>query len=222
MAFSGFLTCSFSSMAVIRPSQGRWSRMPTVGKTTTVEILEGYRRWDAGQVRVLGADPAHPTWPWRARIGFRRMDHGHNSGSEWSVREWRSGWIALPRCRWLRLFRTGIPGRLGRIGSLPVLRRRRVMRYRPGRPAWGRPGRSLWDWRARGRRTFVSGMQDLRLWRAVTGRPSVEAWTSGMRIAVCGPAVLCAGTEVDSWGYRQAGGRCHEKAACFRGGRACN
>ena len=28
------------------------------GKTTTVEILEGYRLADSGQVRVLGADPA--------------------------------------------------------------------------------------------------------------------------------------------------------------------
>jgi ABC-2 type transport system ATP-binding protein len=40
------------------------------GKTTTVEILEGYRRRDAGEVRVLGADPAHPTLAWRARIGL--------------------------------------------------------------------------------------------------------------------------------------------------------
>jgi ABC-2 type transport system ATP-binding protein len=40
------------------------------GKTTTVEILEGYRRRDAGEVRVLGADPAHPALPWRARIGL--------------------------------------------------------------------------------------------------------------------------------------------------------
>ena len=29
------------------------------GKTTTVEILEGYRRRDAGDVSVLGHDPAH-------------------------------------------------------------------------------------------------------------------------------------------------------------------
>jgi ABC-2 type transport system ATP-binding protein len=31
------------------------------GKSTTVEILERYRRRDAGQVTVLGEDPAHPT-----------------------------------------------------------------------------------------------------------------------------------------------------------------
>ncbi|MEU4568183.1 ABC transporter ATP-binding protein [Micromonospora sp. NPDC023956] len=40
------------------------------GKTTTVEILEGYRQRDAGEVRVLGTDPAHPSPDWRARIGI--------------------------------------------------------------------------------------------------------------------------------------------------------
>ena len=39
------------------------------GKTTTVETLEGYRHRDAGEVEVLGADPAHPVPGWRARIG---------------------------------------------------------------------------------------------------------------------------------------------------------
>jgi len=40
------------------------------GKTTTVEILEGYRRRDAGEVRVLGHDPAAATPAWRARVGI--------------------------------------------------------------------------------------------------------------------------------------------------------
>ncbi len=40
------------------------------GKTTTVEILEGYRSRDAGEVSVLGVDPAHPTRAWRNRIGL--------------------------------------------------------------------------------------------------------------------------------------------------------
>jgi ABC-2 type transport system ATP-binding protein len=39
------------------------------GKTTTVEILEGYRSRDAGEVRVLGHDPEHPGGDFRERIG---------------------------------------------------------------------------------------------------------------------------------------------------------
>jgi ABC-2 type transport system ATP-binding protein len=40
------------------------------GKTTTVEIIEGYRRADAGEVRVLGLDPARDTAGLRARLGL--------------------------------------------------------------------------------------------------------------------------------------------------------
>ncbi|MBB4760799.1 ABC transporter ATP-binding protein [Amorphoplanes digitatis] len=40
------------------------------GKTTTVEILEGHRRRDAGEIRVLGTDPAGAGRAWRARIGI--------------------------------------------------------------------------------------------------------------------------------------------------------
>jgi ABC-2 type transport system ATP-binding protein len=40
------------------------------GKTTTVEICEGYRERDAGDVRVLGADPAAATRAWKARLGI--------------------------------------------------------------------------------------------------------------------------------------------------------
>jgi ABC-2 type transport system ATP-binding protein len=39
------------------------------GKTTTVEMLVGYRRRDAGDVRVLGSDPADADAAWRGRIG---------------------------------------------------------------------------------------------------------------------------------------------------------
>jgi len=39
------------------------------GKTTTIEILEGYRPRDAGEVEVLGADPAAAGLDWRGRIG---------------------------------------------------------------------------------------------------------------------------------------------------------
>jgi ABC-2 type transport system ATP-binding protein len=39
------------------------------GKTTTVEILEGYRDRDAGEVRVLGVDPRGAPIRWRRGIG---------------------------------------------------------------------------------------------------------------------------------------------------------
>jgi ABC-2 type transport system ATP-binding protein len=39
------------------------------GKTTTVEILEGYRERDAGEVEVLGFDPAGAARGFRERIG---------------------------------------------------------------------------------------------------------------------------------------------------------
>jgi ABC-2 type transport system ATP-binding protein len=51
------------------------------GKTTTIEILEGYRTRTAGDVRVLGLDPAAPTRAWRERIGLvlqeSRLDPVH-------------------------------------------------------------------------------------------------------------------------------------------------
>ncbi len=39
------------------------------GKSTTVEILEGYRQRDGGDVSVLGVDPSTNPAAWRARIG---------------------------------------------------------------------------------------------------------------------------------------------------------
>jgi ABC-2 type transport system ATP-binding protein len=40
------------------------------GKTTTVEICEGYRKPDAGEVRVLGQDPADGGRAWKAQLGI--------------------------------------------------------------------------------------------------------------------------------------------------------
>jgi ABC-2 type transport system ATP-binding protein len=39
------------------------------GKTTTVEILEGYRSRDGGEVEVLGEDPERAGTAWRERLG---------------------------------------------------------------------------------------------------------------------------------------------------------
>ena len=55
------------------------------GKTTTIEILEGFRMRSAGEVRVLGTDPAKGDERWRARLGVVLQswrDHG-----KWRVRE---------------------------------------------------------------------------------------------------------------------------------------
>lgn len=39
------------------------------GKTTTIEILEGFRHRDRGEVEVLGVDPQRGDRAWRSRIG---------------------------------------------------------------------------------------------------------------------------------------------------------
>ncbi|MER7567216.1 ABC transporter ATP-binding protein [Streptomyces sp. NPDC097941] len=44
------------------------------GKSTTVEILQGNRGRDAGEVSVLGADPAHGTRAWRSKVGIVWQD----------------------------------------------------------------------------------------------------------------------------------------------------
>jgi ABC-2 type transport system ATP-binding protein len=55
------------------------------GKTTMVEILEGFRQRSAGQVTVLGEDPATAGRHWRARVGVVPQDTG--SFDELTVRE---------------------------------------------------------------------------------------------------------------------------------------
>jgi ABC-2 type transport system ATP-binding protein len=47
------------------------------GKSTMVEILEGWRRRDGGEVMVLGLDPAAADRTWRARIGIVSQSTGH-------------------------------------------------------------------------------------------------------------------------------------------------
>ena len=57
----------------------------SAGKTTTIEILEGHRRRDAGEVSVLDADPSHADRAWRARIGI--VPQTHITAGELTVRE---------------------------------------------------------------------------------------------------------------------------------------
>jgi ABC-2 type transport system ATP-binding protein len=46
------------------------------GKTTLVEIVEGYRPWDAGEVRVLGQSPASGGPELKARVGLMLQSGG--------------------------------------------------------------------------------------------------------------------------------------------------
>jgi ABC-2 type transport system ATP-binding protein len=55
------------------------------GKTTTIEILEGFRMRSAGEVSVLGVDPAKGDEHWRARLGV--VLQSWRDHSKWRVRE---------------------------------------------------------------------------------------------------------------------------------------
>src|ERR1700678_2271459 len=55
------------------------------GKTTTIEILEGFRMRSAGEVTVLGTDPAHGGEAWRARTGV--VLQSWRDHAKWQVRE---------------------------------------------------------------------------------------------------------------------------------------
>jgi ABC-2 type transport system ATP-binding protein len=55
------------------------------GKTTTIEILEGFRIRSAGEVSVLGVDPARGDEHWRARVGV--VLQSWSDHSKWQVRD---------------------------------------------------------------------------------------------------------------------------------------
>jgi ABC-2 type transport system ATP-binding protein len=68
------------------------------GKTTTVEILEGFRRPSAGEVSVLGVDPARAGAAWRNRVGAVLQESQAEPGL--TVRECLAlyaGYYAAPR-----------------------------------------------------------------------------------------------------------------------------
>jgi ABC-2 type transport system ATP-binding protein len=68
------------------------------GKTTTVEILEGFRTRTAGEVSVLGVDPAHGDADWRNRVGAVLQESNAEPGL--TVREsleLYSGYYRSPR-----------------------------------------------------------------------------------------------------------------------------
>ena len=55
------------------------------GKTTTVEICEGYRSRDTGDVRVLGEDPAQAGRRWKSQLGI--VLQSNSGASQLTVRE---------------------------------------------------------------------------------------------------------------------------------------
>jgi ABC-2 type transport system ATP-binding protein len=55
------------------------------GKSTAIEILEGYRLRTAGEVSVLGEDPAHAGLDWKARLGIVLQSVGEPG--QYTVRE---------------------------------------------------------------------------------------------------------------------------------------
>jgi ABC-2 type transport system ATP-binding protein len=68
------------------------------GKTTAVEILEGVRSRDAGEVAVLGEDPATAGRAWRDRVGV--VAQSTTAGNALTVRETLdhyAGYHGLPR-----------------------------------------------------------------------------------------------------------------------------
>ena len=68
------------------------------GKTTTVEILEGFRRRTAGDVRVLGEDPATAGAAWRERVGV--VLQASQAEGDLTVREtltMHAGYYSAPR-----------------------------------------------------------------------------------------------------------------------------
>jgi ABC-2 type transport system ATP-binding protein len=68
------------------------------GKTTTVEIMEGLRDRTAGEVRVLGQDPAAADRAWRARIGVVLQETGVEPYlTVEEVVDLHRGWYPAPR-----------------------------------------------------------------------------------------------------------------------------
>jgi ABC-2 type transport system ATP-binding protein len=98
------------------------------GKTTTIEILEGVRRRDGGDVRVLGEDPARAGRHWRARIGVVSQTEGQ--AQELTVREILdhfAGYHATPRPTADLIAAVGLEEKVGtRVGRLSGGQRRRL------------------------------------------------------------------------------------------------
>jgi len=98
------------------------------GKTTTVEILEGHRGRDGGDVRVLDTDPARGGRDWRARIGI--VLQNAFDGTELTVGEavrHFAGYYPSPRDPGTVIDQVGLTDKArNRLGTLSGGQRRRL------------------------------------------------------------------------------------------------
>jgi ABC-2 type transport system ATP-binding protein len=98
------------------------------GKTTTVEILEGFRPRTAGEVSVLGVDPAEAGGAWRDRVGVVLQESEPEPGL--SVRECLelyAGYYRAPRPTDETIALVGLTGKAGApAGELSGGQRRRL------------------------------------------------------------------------------------------------
>ncbi|HEX6343998.1 ABC transporter ATP-binding protein [Umezawaea sp.] len=98
------------------------------GKSTTVEVLEGHRRRDGGEVLVLGQDPGRPSGAWRARIGI--VLQSSKDAAELTVREavaHFAGYYPDPRATDEVIDLVGLTGKAAaRAGTLSGGQRRRL------------------------------------------------------------------------------------------------
>ncbi len=87
------------------------------GKTTTVEILEGFRQRTAGEISVLGHDPATAGGAWRDRVGVVLQESQPEPGL--SVREclaMYAGFYRAPRDIDETIALVGLTGQAGKLG----------------------------------------------------------------------------------------------------------
>jgi len=88
------------------------------GKTTTVEILEGFRQRTAGEVTVLGQDPATTGGAWRDRVGVVLQESEPEPGL--SVREclvMYAGYYRKPRDIDETISLVGLTAKAGTLGT---------------------------------------------------------------------------------------------------------
>ena len=88
------------------------------GKTTTVEILEGFRQRTAGEVSVLGQDPAVADGTWRDRVGVVLQESEPEPGL--SVREslaLYAGFYRAPRGIDETIALVGLTAKAGALGT---------------------------------------------------------------------------------------------------------